>query len=131
MEGTAAEPLAKVIVPPLVRLMVLPGVTVVATPAVSGVIVKPEVMVPTVPVPETVIWLLPVALGGRVMAELAASVTEEVPLALVATGVVVVIFARLVLFDGSVPAIPGSKPPTAIPSGTVLVIPNESLRAAF
>ena len=42
-------------VPLFVRLMVLPGATLVATPPVSAVIVPPVVTLPTVPVPETVI----------------------------------------------------------------------------
>src|ERR1700678_3070449 len=70
---------AKLIVPALVRLIVLPGATLVATPPVRGVIVPPVVTVPTVPVPETVTWLLRVRLEGSVMAVFAWRLTEAVP----------------------------------------------------
>ena len=131
VEGTDAEPLAKMMVPPFVRLMVLPGATVVATPAVSAVIVPPVVMVPTVPVLPvlgTVIWLLPVALGGSVMAELAGRVTKAMPLALTFVETVV---ATWVGSAASVPLTPGTNPPTARPSGTVLGVVNVVARAAL
>jgi len=103
-------------VPGLVKLMVLPGTTVAATPAVIGMMVPPVVMLPTVPVPETVIWLLPVALGGSVIAELAPRVTEVVPLELAVTGTVV---AMVVGSAASVPFTPGTNPPTTRPFGTL------------